>query len=226
MNSDISESDHRQFKRIREGFSQGRAKPPDNDHNAADNTKKGTDQYIEALYNQIDRLEAEKKNYSTQIDQLSVERDIANDNAKAFKDSADKLQFAVENKELFLGQQASDDTVSLSFQELLNRIKTWSLHFTSDNPMNLEQFPQSTKIEFEKVAPDCLANPGFLKGRKEKRLFIRGWAGRVISKFFFRSLSTTLHDEWDTEDKWTEFKLARSFLRVERSLYYTGKDSP
>ena len=56
------------------------------------------------------------------------------ENSKKIKESANKMQYAMESKELFVGHQDCEDVVYSRFQTLVGHVKTWSVPFAQGRP--------------------------------------------------------------------------------------------
>jgi hypothetical protein len=144
------------------------------------------------------------------------------------KESANKMQLAMDNKELYLGQQASDDVLIGKFAALMRSIKTWSqlfpriqidnlkLHLKNEEMIDevLHVFPGCPRVEdLEKV----LNNP------QKRRLFIRGWVGLIITKHFFRSLPDGDYPAFNrTVDLWLQERTSESVATLETVFFYAG----
>lgn len=134
--------------------------------------------------------------------------------------SADHMQSTMDNREYFLGEQASDDSVCTMFLTLMNEIKNWSQAFSSGNASTLkqEQFPDYQKITPMYSAFQDLEN--VTMNKKQKRFFVRGWTGYVMCIRLFRSLEGPTGGL--AEDGWLAKPVADSFRFLEDRLLLAG----
>lgn len=228
-----------------------------NDYHAPDKYETSTKAFQPAQLEHISNLEEENKNKAKMISelQLSLKRrneDIYNlqekyenqakknaelqirlkrevENSIKIKESVNRMAFAMERKEIFLGPQASDEVIYSHFQSLLGQIKTWSVAFARDLPVIPEDI-LSTKIheilhEFQKVATTDFDIQSFLNAPKRMRLLVRGYVSLAIAESFFHTLPSGAHPGSDGEDVWMEKELARSFSFIEKKFFYAGNNS-
>jgi len=84
----------------------------------------------------VSERDAERQNheqlrleYCQDVEKLKAERQRDREELEQVKRSAHHLQTILDNKQFFLGQQATDDDIRTRFSSILTSIKTWSTHF-------------------------------------------------------------------------------------------------
>jgi len=136
------------------------------------------------------------------------------------KRSANLLETAMDNKEVFLGTQArNDDEVRGKFGSILSSIKTWSNNFNAGSG---HTFREDMLPEYQRVAPLCTKLQTLeqtVTDKKRKRLFVRGWAAYVMTKSLFRTLDP-LGDLG--KDIWLDGGVGDTFSRLENELWFSG----
>jgi hypothetical protein len=160
------------------------------------------------------------------ITQLHNELEKQQKRVDQTKRSAHEMQTHLDNKELFLGYQASDDEVRTRFNSLINSLKTWSTKFATGGSGLRGEFSEESILTYQRVAPGCSTIPQLeklLSNGKKKRLFTRGLAGYVMSDTLFRTLATQSHEGNDAHDVWLDKSARRSVQRLEDRLYQTGR---
>ncbi|KAF1830152.1 hypothetical protein BDW02DRAFT_583095 [Decorospora gaudefroyi] len=153
--------------------------------------------------------------------QLSENLAKEQDRVDRTKRSADLLEAAMDNKDVFLGAQArNDDEVRGRFGSILSSIKTWSNNF---NVGRGHSFKEEMLPEYQRVAPLCTKLQILeqtVMDKKRKRLFVRGWAAYIMSKTLFRTLDA-LGDLG--KDVWMEKGVADTFARLENELWFSDR---
>lgn len=140
------------------------------------------------------------------------------------KQSAQHMQMELDNKELFLGRQATDDEIVSSFGALLSSIKTWSTNFKGI-PVDVHLFQQAITAECTQAAPYCWTAhyaKDMLSNKKRRGLFVRGLVACIISQKLFRRVK---HDSQHGEqvlDLWLEPPLAAGLAVLESRLSSAG----
>jgi hypothetical protein len=134
--------------------------------------------------------------------------------------SADHMQSTIDNREYFLGEQASDDDVCAMFITLMNEIKNWSQAFSNGNAKTLreEKFQ-----DYQKVTPmytEFCDLEDTTVHKKQKRFFVRGWTGHVMCTRLFRNLEGPTGGL--AEDAWLAKPVADSFRFLEDRLLLAG----
>ena len=152
------------------------------------------------------------------------------ENSRKIKESANKMQYAMENKELFVGRQDSDKAVWERFYALVDQIKTWSVPFARLGEPRLKgEYSAAEWDRIRRVVPmvmDVQDFGKFREQRKNMRLFVRGYVGFAVVEHLFRSLPHSSHGllvDFQGVDVWTHKQLAQPLSILERSLLYTGK---
>ena len=155
---------------------------------------------------------------------------LETENSRKIKESANKMQYAMENKELFVGRQDSDKAVWERFNNLVNQIKNWSVHFAKQGKPQLKgEYSAPEWNHIRRVAPmimDVQDFGKFLEARKNMRLFVRGYVGFAVVDNLFRSLPYSSHGlpvDFQGVDVWMHKQLAQPLSILERSLLYTGE---
>lgn len=175
------------------------------------------------LQQQLHLLKAENDAHARTIRDLRGDLQIEAENSKKIKESANKMAYAMESKDLYVGRQDSDDAVYSRFQILLGQIKTWSVPFAQDSAPSHFEFTPEMIEEFRKVAPAVTDFTRFLQTPKNMRLFVRGYVSLVIAETLFRTLPTATHYGSGAEDIWMHRKLAHGVFAIENKLFYAGK---
>jgi hypothetical protein len=181
----------------------------------------GPDPYVEA-----NRLREQNTKYVQIIQQLQTslkEEQAVNDKVKQ---SANRMQLAMDNKELFVGVQHTDDVVLGKFQNLLGQIKTWSTKFVNNGSLELERLETRTVSQFRLVAPGCFNTPDsgrLFDSGKKRRMFIRGWVTLVMTEAVFRALPNTQNPISSGGDRWMGKQLESSVTLIEDRLSYAGE---
>jgi len=157
----------------------------------------------------------EKKNRELQ-DDLNQERVRVQQAILAI----DHMEANMNNREYFLGDQASDEDVRAMFMILMIEIKTWSQAFSNGNARTLRE--ENFQV-YQKVTPiytvlEDLENS--TENSKQKRFFVRGWIGYVMCTRLFRNLEEPIKDL--ATDAWLEKPLEDSFLLLENRLLRAG----
>ena len=183
----------------------------------------GYDTYAEKrLQEHIHRLQLQNDQQVRKISDLQATIRSEVEKGKKIKESANKMAYAMETKELFVGRQDSDDVIYSRFQSLIGQIKTWSVPFAQDRAI-ARDYPQASIDEFLKVAPSVSDFQRFFQTPKNLRLFMRGYVGLAMAESLFRTLPYGPHPVSYGEDVWMDRELAHSVASVENSLFYAGE---
>lgn len=126
----------------------------------------------------------------------------------------------MDNKEVFLGIQAqNDDEIHQKFGSIFTSIKTWSNNFNAGSG---HAFREDMMPEYQRVAPLC-TNLQILEQivaeKRQKRLFVRGWAAYVMTRSLFRTLDPQGNLG---EDVWMDGTNSEIFSRLENTLWFAG----
>lgn len=170
-------------------------------------------------------LQHENEQQARIISELQNDLNHEIENSRKIKESANKMAFAMESKEIFIGPQASDDVIYSRFQSLLGQIKTWSIPFARDLTTISEDLSLINLQEFQKVAPAVSDLPRFLQVPKNARLFVRGYVSLAMAESLFRTFPNEPHPGSDAEDVWMDKEVAHSVFLIENNLFYAGKRS-
>ncbi|OAL49032.1 hypothetical protein IQ07DRAFT_681058 [Pyrenochaeta sp. DS3sAY3a] len=163
-----------------------------------------------------DKFEALELKHREENRRLRAELNQERDRVERAVRSADHMQSTMDNREYFLGEQASDDEVCTMFITLLNEIKNWSQAFSSGSSRTLQE---ERFQEYQRVTPmysefHDLENSTVNK--KQKRFFVRGWTGYVMCTKLFRNLEGP--EGGLGEDAWLEKAIAGNFRFLENRL--------
>ena len=179
--------------------------------------------HIQHLEQQVQSLRTEKGEMASMITGLRNNLDVEIENGKKIKESANRMAYALESKDLYVGRQDSDDNVYSRFQVLIGQIKTWSVPFAKDPPLSHLKFAPELIEEFHKVAPGVTDFPRFLKTPKNIRLLARGYVSVAMTEMLFRTLPTATHPGSDVEDVWMDRNLSHAVFLIENRLLHAGK---
>lgn len=192
--------------------------------NYADEQDDRPQAHIVDMQEQIHRLNALNNDQAKTIADLWSKLQTESANSQSIKESANKLAFAMENKDLFLGRQDSDDVVISRFGILVGQVKTWSVPFAAQERTDMRSDLSGAKPEdIRRVVPGRLDLDRFLQTPKNARLFARGWVGLTISEMLFRTLPSGQLQGSQGKDIWMDQEIARSFSLIEDRLFHAGK---
>ena len=211
------------FRATFKKFAAGVAENYDDEVVASEEHEMRPEARIRTLQQQLHLLKVDNDAQARTIEDLRGDLQIEAENSKKIKESANKMAYAMETKDLYVGRQDSDDAVYSRFQVLIGHIKTWSVPFAQDcPPSNLEFSPELVE-EFRKVAPAVTDFTSFLRIPKNMRLFVRGYVSMIIAEMLFRTLPTVTHAGSSAEDIWMHRKLAYGVHAIENKLFYAGE---
>ncbi|KAL8668799.1 MAG: hypothetical protein Q9168_006580 [Polycauliona sp. 1 TL-2023] len=186
---------------------------------------KGDSEESKELHVQIRDLEAELERQERVINDLHANLTTETKSRQQIKDSANKMQYAMESKELFVGRQDSDDIIYSRFQTLVGQIKTWSVPFAQGQP-NLQGDISTAATEYiRRVAPgivDKRSFEGLLERPKNIRLFVRGYVGSVMADTLFRTLphgTPGSFSSFSGTDVWMNGRLVQPVSVLEETLF-------
>ncbi|KAL8639629.1 MAG: hypothetical protein Q9228_003353 [Teloschistes exilis] len=181
--------------------------------------------YVADLKGRIHQLESQVHAQTQTIAKLQSDLKTETQNVKDVKLSANKMAFALENKELFVGRQDSDDAILTEYRALVSQIKTWSIPFAQGPTINVNDVSREYVKEIQKVAPAILDFPQLLQTRKNLRLIVRGYVVMVMETCIFRFLLYIPRRRTQGKDVWMDGVLAQSFAEIEDSLFLRGTTS-
>lgn len=169
----------------------------------------------------IRELETEIEQQGKLIDELHANLKIKTENSKIIKESANKMQHAIESKEFFVGHRDSDDIIYSRFQMLDGQIKTWSVPFAKGTPRLEGEYNDIRRVTPRVV--DCESYERFLGTPKNIRLFVRGYVGLTMTDHLFRNLP---HDSvgFHGADIWIDKKLVKPVSILEQALFGAGNE--
>ena len=179
--------------------------------------------HIKNLQEQIHNLQLEKEVHTKKVDDLQNKLQIENERCKKIQESANHMVHALEMKDLYVGQQDSDEDIKSRFRVLIGQIRTWSVPFAQVCPPSQLEFAAEMNDEFEKVAPGVTDLPRFLQTPRNLRLVVRGYVGLAITEMLFRTLPSGSHPGSCGVDVWMDKELAHSVFLVENRLSNAGK---
>lgn len=181
------------------------------------------------MYLQIIDLEAVLEQREKVINDIQMNLKVEIENSKKIKESANKMQYAVESKELFVGRQDSDDMIYSRFQTLVGQIKTWSIPFAQGRPKLQGEFSAAAIDHIRRVAPriaDKESFEAFIGTPKNMRLFVRGYVGFAMADHLFRSLpfgAPGFYSGFHGADVWMNQRLVQPVSILEEALFYAGR---
>lgn len=168
---------------------------------------------------------------NTEIDQLKekirkLEEDLrqAHEEIDKLTRLADEKLKNPQNRVFLLGQQASDKEIIGQFESLLCRIRTWSTKFTKDAELTYDLSAEMYE-DCRQVSYSCREREGLVKilsNAKERRVFARGLAARIIGNTVFRTHQTKTHDSSTGQDYWLNDQTRRAYQLIEDKLYSIG----
>ena len=195
----------------------------DKGHMPSDKDDIGSESHIQELQRHIHILQNEKDDHAKIIAGLRNDLKVKAARCKLIGESADNMLYALENKELYIGRQASDNVLYVQFQELVEQIQTWSVSFAPHHPQSHLVFAAEVMNEFRKVAPGVRDVPSLLQTTKNLRLFVRGYVGLVLADMIFRAWPSGTQPKPRGEDVWMDKNLAHGVFLVESRLSNAGK---
>lgn len=160
-----------------------------------------------------------------EINQLSYELGVERENVKKLGETKNRMLLALENKNLFVGQQDPDDAVVSRFSRLISQIKTWSVPFAEqERPLSVDGPPHISGDLLHRVLPNLsrMDLVSFLQKSKNVRLFVRGWVSLSVTDLLFRSMPDETNAGPAIEDAWVDRDLAQAIHLVEMRLYHAG----
>lgn len=182
--------------------------------------------HVVSMQEQIHRLSALNNDQAKTIADLWSKLQTESANSQSIKESANKLAFAMENKDLFVGRQDSDDVVISRFGILVGQVKTWSVPFAAQERTGMRINLSGAKPEdVRRVAPGKLDLDRFLQTPKNARLFARGWVGLAMSEMLFRTLPSGQLQGSQGKDIWVDQEIARSFSLIEDRLFHADRNA-
>lgn len=183
----------------------------------------GGEKHLLERNNQLQQLQEQNNQQARQISRLrsDIEKEVKK--GKEIKQSADKMIYSMENRELAIGRQDSDEEIKSRFQSLVGQIRTWSVPFAQIR-QDARSYSLEAIGEFRKVSPGVSDFERFLQTPKNLRLLVRGYVGLAIAESLFRTIPYG-PGPWPGEDVWMDRELAHSFASIENSLFHSSKDS-
>lgn len=168
---------------------------------------------------QINFLQHELATKNSLVDKLQQELTAEKIFSAKIKESADKMQTALDNKEAFVGAQQSDDTILTGFRQLLGQVKTWvSTSLTVvpevDTILGTKHF-----LCFQNVFPGQSVEwitADIVDRSKTRGFFFRGCVAEALCTEIFRAgdreFRSGKHDLWLAPD------LSRGLAKLEDRL--------
>ena len=169
----------------------------------------------------LQQLQAQNDQQARLISKLRSDIEKEVEKGREIKQSADKMAYSMENKELLIGRQDSDEDIYSHFRSLIGQIKTWSVPFAQIH-QEARAYSEKTIEEFRKVSPGVSDFQRFLQKPKNLRLLVRGYVGLAIAENLFRTIP---YASDPGEDVWMDRELAHSFASIENSLFHSSKKS-
>ena len=182
--------------------------------------------FMKKFYPRNEEIRALKRENEQFVEEIKIlnEQIISQNNINdRMRESAHLTERWLESKELRMGPQASDDTILSGFRGTLDEIRTWSLRFASDHPVDLSLIPPEIMTTFQKLAPASTDLSKLLSQRKARRLFVRGWVSLVMAESLFRYFPSEHHPGSVAVDRWLPQELAESSSLIEDHLFDASK---
>jgi hypothetical protein len=180
--------------------------------------------------NERNALKSTCEKQSFVIRDLEIQVNRYKEDFERTKKSAHQTQTELDNKDLFIDRQASDEEIRFQFDSLFAAIKTWSTNFTGGQGV-MARFDSSRMEEVLQVAPyyrsaglGCLEDV-ITQQKKKRRLFVRGFAAYKMSVLLFRALGLESQRQAPPLDYWLSSKTAKSFAAIENRLHAVGENS-
>ncbi|KAL1621385.1 hypothetical protein SLS56_009218, partial [Neofusicoccum ribis] len=116
-----------------------------------------------------------------------------NEEKEALVQAADNLHLSMAKMEVMFAEQPPDDIVLGRINTVINRIKTWSVEFSSTGPTSPAALLDDDLVNYHVIFPETTdldyLHQQFLE-KKRRRLFVRGWTAYCI----FSMISLAPHD--------------------------------
>ena len=178
----------------------------------------------------IQRLETDLRNerhanrqFDAKMGEIRKQLDEAQTYSLEMQRSAAQMQSSMDKKELFVGEQMSDEKIREAFKQLLSQIRTWSTKFQIGNVLPVLEDRRSI-AELEAIAPDCMRedHKNLWYSGKDRKLLVRGWAMSVMAELLLRTYDDQKVRSQST-DVWTGRELQRSVAAIESQLWAAGE---
>ncbi|KAL8879399.1 MAG: hypothetical protein Q9198_002978 [Flavoplaca austrocitrina] len=181
------------------------------------------------LYQDLLEAQADIQQQEKVIIDLQANLKVEVENSLKIKESANKMQYAMESKELFVGQQDSDDMIYSRYQKLIGQIKTWSIPFAQGRPQLQGELSAAAIDAVRRVAPtitDQGSFENFLRTPKNMRLFARGYVGFAIADQLFRNLPHSVpgsYSQFHGTDVWMDQRLVQPVAVLEETFLWADR---
>lgn len=195
-----------------------------NDGYSADSARPEIDvkKYVSERNAERQKHEQLRLEYCQDVEKLKAERQRDREELERVKRSAHHLQTILDNKQFFLGPQATDDDMRTRFSSILTSIKTWSTHFMY-GPVEALSKADDQLDRYQCVLPLCTHIShveDVVAAKKQRRLLVRGWTAFIACGCI---LGPNTSSEVEDIDLWLDSKAAQSFTRLERRISSTGR---
>jgi len=196
--------------------------------------------YHDAGYDsEFDRLQQKAERYREERNEAREKHDILlqqntelrrqieekQQKVESTKRAAQQMQLHLDNKELFLGHQATDDQVRVDFESLLGSIRTWALKLNNSKSPTTVNLPEQHFDSFRQISPIC-GNINdvlyILSDPKRRRFFARGLVVYTICNTVFRTLPSEGHHGSPAYDVWIDKSARENLSLLENRLYHAG----
>ncbi|KAG8530513.1 uncharacterized protein KY384_005016 [Bacidia gigantensis] len=185
-----------------------------------------SEEQYQQMQDDIDSLEDRAERQIIKISALTSKLHNEQKNSHKLKESNNKVLLAMENKNLFVGRQDSDETVISQFGWLIGQIKTWSVPFAGEErTLPPSGYPPIHAESIRRIAPNVKDIGRFLQSPKCARLFVRGWVSLVMTETLFRTLPIDSKSQIPKEDIWMESSLADAVHTIEMNLLHADRQS-
>ncbi|KAL2060459.1 hypothetical protein VTL71DRAFT_9490 [Oculimacula yallundae] len=170
-----------------------------------------------------ERNEARRLNESLSAKVSKLEQELSAQHEAVYetKESATRVVSKAQEKELFIGPQALDRTISEKFTTLFKNIRSSSRLLAGGDPVNLESFRSDVREQFRVIAPglDDAGLSKLLNGRSTRRYFLQGWIALVMTERLFPTLPDEQYSGTKTKDLWLEEAQAGDLWYLEKALF-------
>lgn len=166
-----------------------------------------------------------------EVEGLQKELGEEREKARRYRRAADAMQTHMDNKELFLPSQLSDQTILRSIEALMDSIRSWSFKQGEETSKtsNIASDVDAKRLEvYQRVAPWVKNNKDIDEIRKKKKMrkfFLRGYLALLVSDVIFRKAPNRGIQQGSGQDYWVPPGPRPWFRLLEDYLYFRGKST-
>ncbi|ORY19537.1 hypothetical protein BCR34DRAFT_582240 [Clohesyomyces aquaticus] len=192
------------------------------------NDPEDSDEERQRLRSERDEFRSETEFLKKEIASLQIRVGEEQEKNSRFKHLADRIHSQMENKELFLSEQVTDETVKQNIEELMDSIRNWATLLGDEFSTTGEyRVDQKLLADYQRVSPAMWTVADVRRiwsNKKYRKFFIRGWVSLIICDTIFRSAPFKGKSPGKGEDFWIEESTLRgTFNKLEDLIY--SKDS-